>query len=260
MFKSLVAALAIGMSFFAISCGENDSDTIPVTQFNGVVHAAGGRAASATISGNKVVNGQIANGVGDVFQSSMSNATGNFNFSTLDYSGPIHFSTDTTPSLTATLASTPVNVNTPLALTPFSSVVTQVATNAGGLSTANINAAKASVQTWLGNAFDVYTTIPVDPATNANADQASQAQKFYQILIGGLARMANDLNKTNAEIMTDLINDASDGMLDGMMGANPITDIGPTGFTMTLAACTSAYLTNESNLTVDMNAFNTFTT
>ena len=91
-----------------------------------------------------------------------------------------------------------------------------VATNAG--------AANAAV----GNYFmagDILMTMPMDPAAMGSASGAPQAQRNYGMSIAAMSQYAKAIGMTSssAPMFAAMVRDASDGVMNGMMGSTPIS-------------------------------------
>ena len=93
---------------------------------------------------------------------------------------------------------------------------------AGGMTGANIAAANTSV----GNYFmvtDILHTQPMNPLVSGSSGTATQDMKNYGMAIAAMSQSAKDMGMTSSSSMvTAMMNDASDGVMNGLMGSTPI--------------------------------------
>jgi hypothetical protein len=109
-------------------------------------------------------------------------------------------------------------------ITPLTSMA-QARTQAmsGGMTDANINAANSAV----GNYFmmgDILHTTCIDPAVTGSGSGATQGQRNCGMTIAAMSQYARGLGMTaSSAFVTSMMNDASDGMMNGRMGNNQIS-------------------------------------
>jgi hypothetical protein len=109
-------------------------------------------------------------------------------------------------------------------ITPVTSMAQEWAQDmAGGMTQANI----ASANSAMGQFFDIsdiLTTHPMDPLVQDSGAGANQAQRNYGMTLAAMSQEAYQLAMPNSSgIVTAMMNDASDGKMDGMMGGNNIS-------------------------------------
>jgi hypothetical protein len=127
--------------------------------------------------------------------------------------------TSCVPSVTAGSTTSGVQV------TPLTSMAQMMAEYmSGGMTAANAGAANTAV----GNYFmagDILMTSPMDPSMMGSASGATQAQKNYGMSIAAMSEYAKTIGMTmsSSGMVTAMMRDASDGTLNGMMGATSIT-------------------------------------
>ena len=127
---------------------------------------------------------------------------------------------------------------------------------AGGMTGANITAANTSI----GNYFmvnDILHTQPMNPLVSGSSGTATQDMKNYGMAIAAMSQSAKDMGMTSSSSMvTAMMNDASDGVMNGLMGSTPIMMGGMMGGSsmMTTTAGTSGLATEMATfITSTMN-------
>ncbi|HEX9136370.1 MAG TPA: hypothetical protein VF905_05440, partial [Nitrospirota bacterium] len=200
------------------------------TAFNGPM--AGGMVTAFTIT-NGMMGAQLASGATDT--------QGNFTMSLGNYSGPAMLRmsggayTDLATGTAMTMsvgnvmtAVIPTIVSgatmTGIQMTPLTSMAQAKAGNmAGGMTDANVAAANTAV----GNYFmvsDILHTQPMNPLVSGSGTGAAQDMTNYGITIAAMSQYAKNIGMTNSSgIIMDMMNDASDGIMNGMMGTTQIT-------------------------------------
>jgi len=100
----------------------------------------------------------------------------------------------------------------------------------GGMTDANI----ATTQTAVGTYFsvtDILHTVPMNPMVAGSGTSATQNQKNYGMSIAAMSQYAKTTGMTTSSsgMVTAMANDASDGVMDGMMGGTAISMTGMGG-------------------------------
>ncbi len=125
--------------------------------------------------------------------------------------------TSSIPSVAAGSTTTGVQV------TPLTSMAQARAQSmTGGMRAANVTAANAAV----GNYFsvgDVLMTAPMDPSVAGSGAAASLSAKNYGMTIAAMSQYAHSLSVTSSSVFTAMMRDASDGVMNGMMGPTAIS-------------------------------------
>jgi hypothetical protein len=173
--------------------------------------------------------------------------------------------TSCVPSFAAGAATTGVQV------TPLTSMAQARAQYmSGGMTAANAAAANAAV----GNYFrvgDILMTVPMNPAVGGSGPGAIPDQRNYGMSIAAMSQYARTMGMTasSSGMVTAMAEDASDGLMNGMMGSTAISMSGMGGMmggtmmqssagTTGLASALSAFIgstTNRSGVTAsDMQA------
>lgn len=105
---------------------------------------------------------------------------------------------------------------------------------AGGMTAANVAAANAAVGHYFG-VDDVLATSPMDPSVAGSGAAATSGARDYGMTIAAMSQYAESIGMTvsSSGLFTAMMEDASDGVLNGMMGSTPVsmTGMGTTGGT-----------------------------
>jgi hypothetical protein len=182
--------------------------------------------------------------------------------------------TSAVPSMAAGSATTGIQV------TPLTSMAQVRAQNmAGGMTDANIAAANAAMASYF-SLGDVLRTAPMDPLMSGAGAGATQDARNYGMTLAAMSEYAKTIGMTTSSgIVAAMMNDATDGIMNGMMGSSAISMSGmgaggggmmgggasmmqPNAGTSGMAAAMSAFLgdtaVNKSGVTAaDMQALMT---
>ncbi|HEX9135764.1 MAG TPA: hypothetical protein VF905_02315 [Nitrospirota bacterium] len=272
----LALTLLIGSQLLLFGCGGGGSGvTTPMgnsgnTGANGMIS---GTAVKGPVSGATVTAFAVNNGtMGMKLASGTTDSQGNFNISIGDYAGPIMVemsggtyvdeATGATVNMasgavmTAVMTSVPAGMTvTGIQITPLTSMAQAMADNmAGGMTDANITAANAA----MGNYFmvnDILHTQPMNPLVSGSSGTATQDMKNYGMAIAAMSQSAKDMGMTSSSSMvTAMMNDASDGVMNGMMGSTPVMMGG-----MMTGSSVMATTAGTSGLATEMSTFITST-
>lgn len=95
---------------------------------------------------------------------------------------------------------------------------------ADGMTAANIAAANTAVGNYF-NVGDILVTTPMDPAVAGSGAAADLSAKNYGMTIAAMSQYAHTIGMTisSSGIFTAMARDASDGVMNGMMGSTPIS-------------------------------------
>lgn len=242
-FKVLLALiLSIGSLTLLSGCsggGGGGGGTTPSASSNGIIS---GTAVKGPVGGGTVTAYAISNGtMGAQLASATTDAQGNFQISIGAYSGPVMLqlsggtyvdeASGTTMSMSpgdvmaavvpsVTSGGTVSNIQ----VTPLTSMAQAMAKiKVGGMSETNIAAANTSV----GNFFmvnDILHTPPMNPLVPGSSASATQDMRNYGMVIAAMSQSAKNLGMTSSSNMvTAMMNDASDGVMNGTMGGSAIT-------------------------------------
>jgi hypothetical protein len=158
-------------------------------------------------------------------------------------------------------------------ITPLTSMAQAMAqAMSGGMTPANITAANTA----MGNYFsvsDILYTHPMNPLTPGSGTGATQDMRNYGMVLAAMSQYANTIGMPfSSGMVTAMMNDASDGIMNGMMGNtqimmggmggmmgnNPLsTNAGTSGLASAMTAFMGSAM-NRSGLTIaDMQSLMT---
>lgn len=199
--------------------------------------ATKGPVGNATVVAYAIGNGQMGSQIG----TATTDVNGNFTVAMGGYAGPVMLQVsggtymDEATGTVMTMA--PGDVMTALMpgftagatvggiqVTPVTAMAQAMAlAMAGGMTEANITAANAA----MGNYFsvgDILHTPPMNPLMTGAGNAASQDARNYGMTLAAMSQYAQSQGLGSSSAMvTAMLHDASDGFMNGQMGANPIT-------------------------------------
>ncbi|MCL5022433.1 MAG: hypothetical protein M1497_03540 [Nitrospirae bacterium] len=195
-----------------------------------------GPVAGATVTAYAVNNGAKGGQIG----SAQTDGQGNFTMAIGDYSGAVMLqmtggtymdeATGTTMPMQAGDMMTSVipsissgETVSGIRMTPMTSMAQTMAQGMpGGMTAANIATANAAV----GNYFmvnDILHVGPMDPLTPGAGSAADQNMKDYGMAIAAMSQLAKGTGMPfSSGMVTAMMNDASDGHMNGMMGNSQV--------------------------------------
>jgi hypothetical protein len=280
----LAAAALLGLGGCGGGSGGSSGVTTPPPPTQGTISgsAVKGPVSSATVTAYAISNGTMGAALG----SAKTDAHGAFTIAVADYSGPMMLrmqggtytdeatgspmnmlSADVLTCVVPTITVTSGSTMSGIQITPLTSMAYAWARNmAGGMTAANITTANAGVGTaYLGMGVDIVMTPPIDPLVAGSANGASVQSKNYGMLLAAMSQEAKDLGMTSSSaMMTAMIEDASDGIMDGMMagvaigmtgmggmmgGGNMMTTAGTTTLATAMATFINNPMVNKSGVT-----------
>jgi len=232
--------LTISLGLLA-GCGGGGSSTVGdgggggTPTLNGAISgtAIKGPVANATVTAFSI----NANGAaGGVIGTGKTDAHGNFSISVGDYLGPMmlrmtggtymdeatgmNMNMGQNDALTCVIPSmTAGSMMSGIQMTPLTSMAQGMAQNMpGGMTQSNISQANNS----MGNYFsvnDILHTVPMNPNVDGSGATADQNMKNYGMTIAAMSQYANMIGMPNSSgMVAAMMNDASDGHMNGMMG------------------------------------------
>jgi hypothetical protein len=231
-----------------------------------------GPAANATVNAYAIAGGQPGAQLG----SATTDGNGNFSMTIGAYSGSVMlqasagtFRDEATGAL-MTMASGDVMATvipsvtsgatiTGVQVTPITSMAqTRAQQMAGGMTQSNI----AAANTAMGNYFsvsDILHVQPMNPLAPGSGSNASPDARNYGMTLAAMSQYAKSLNMANTSaLVTSMMSDASDGMMDGKKGSSPITMtmggmmgtsmMAPTAGTTGLATAMTSFAMSPANM------------
>ncbi len=226
--------------------------TLPAAPGGGGTPPPPPQGGSGTISGAVFMGGMrsgaiaayVINGgmMGPLLGTSSVAASGSFTIPVGDYAGPIMLrmtsgtfvdeATGTTMSMQSSDVVTSAvpsfaagSAITGVQVTPLTSMAQARAQYmAGGMTGANVAAANVAVGNYF-NVGDILRIAPIDPAVSGAAAGADLGAKSYGMTIAAMSQYARTIGMTSssAPMFTAMMRDASDGLMNGMMGSTPIS-------------------------------------
>lgn len=232
----LVPALVAALILAACGGGGGSDEDV------GVQGAISGNAIKGPVGGATVRALAISGGLaGAAVASATTDENGGFTMALGDYAGPVLLqvsggryvdeATETTmtmvpgDTLTAVLpAIVPGTATSGVQVTPLTGMAQSMAAGLpGGLSDANIAAANAAI----GRYFmvdDILHTRPIDPLAPGSAAGASQSRVNYGMVLAGISQFSSDMTiPVSSRMAVALMNDARDGVMDGLAGDATLT-------------------------------------
>jgi hypothetical protein len=233
----MVIMLAIGSSLLLFGCGGGSGGGAT----SSVDSVIAGTAAKGPVSGATVTAFAIGNGMmGAQIGTGTTDMQGNFTVSIGAYSGPVMLRmsggtyTDEATGASMTMQSGDIMtsimpqaiagaVMSGVQITPLTSMAQMRAQSmSGGMTAVNITAANTA----MGNYFsvsDILYTHPMNPLTPGSGTGATQDMRNYGIMLAAMSQYANTIGMpVSSGIVTAMMNDAADGVMNGMVGNAPI--------------------------------------
>lgn len=226
-----------------VSCGGGGGGTTSgggggTPSVNGTISgtAIKGPVAGATVMAFAINNGAMGGQIG----SGQTDGQGNFSMQVGDYSGPVmlqmrngNFMDEATGAnmsmqqgdmMTAVMPSmSSGETMSGILMTPLTSMAQTMAQGmAGGMTPANITAANIAIGSYF-MVNDILHAHPMDPLANGSGATATQDQRNYGMTIAAMSQYAHMIGMPNTSgMVTAMMNDTSDGHMNGMMGNSSI--------------------------------------
>lgn len=252
----LALTLLIGSSLLLFSCGGGGGGTMTA---GGTISgtAVKGPVNGATVTAYAINNGTMGARIG----SGMTDAQGNFTISIGSYSGSVMLQmnggsyTDEATSTSMAMNSGDVmttvipsvvsgSMMSGIQITPLTSMAqARSHTMAGGMTETNITAANTAVGSYFA-VNDILHTQPMNPLVSGSGIGADTDMRNYGMTIAAMSQEAATLGMPfSSGMITAMMDDASDGTMNGMMGSTAISMSGMGGMMgggmMSLTAGTS---------------------
>ncbi len=206
--------------------------------------AVKGPVGAATVTAYAIANGMMGAQLG----SATTDASGNFSVPLGSYAGSVMLQmTGGTYMDEATSSSMPMmsgdvltacvpavtsgSTTTGIQMTPLTTMAhARAKTMTGGMTDANIATAQSAVGSYF-SVTDILRTVPMNPMVAGSGSGATQGQKNYGMSIAAMSQYAKTIGMTTSSsgMVTAMMNDASDGVMDGMMGGTAISMAGMGG-------------------------------
>lgn len=258
---------------FAAACGGGGDTTVAGVGSGGTGFLSGvvtkGPVGSTTVTAYGVAGGQAGAQVG----TATTDANGNFSLSIGAYTGPLMLQTsggtytDEATGTTMSMAQGDVmSVAIPtvaagattsgIQVTPVTAMAQAIAKQmAGGMTDANIAAANTAMGSYF-SVTDIVHVQPMNPLVPGSGTSASQDAQNYGMTLAAMSKYAQTQGMSSSSAMvTALMNDAADGIMDGKAGSVPVPMGGMMGSTMMppaagttgMGAAMSAFMSSAQN-------------
>jgi hypothetical protein len=244
--KKLAAILTMIFSFvtFSLLSGCNGGDGGGAT----VDGSISGTAVKGPVNGATVTAFAVNSGtMGAEITHGTTDAQGNFTLAIGNYSGSVMLQMGggayTDEATGAAMAMAPGDVMTAaissvfsgdaltgIQMTPLTSIAQAMAHNMdGGLTPTNIANANMAIGSYF-MVSDILTTQPINPLLAGSGAGATQDMINYGMSMAAMSQEAENLGlSSSSSMVTAMMNDASDGVMNGMMGGTGVTMGGMTG-------------------------------
>jgi hypothetical protein len=262
----LVLFLAIGSSLLLSGCGGGGGGGTTSTSTPGVNGTIMGTAVKGPVNGATVTAfGINGGGMGAQLGAGTTDTQGNFSLSIGAYTGPVMLrmtgGTYTNEATGASMAMQAGDIMTTMMpqaiagaamggvqITPLTSMAQAMAqAMSGGMTPANITAANTAT----GNYFsvsDIVFTRPMNPLTPGSGTGATQDMRNYGMVLAAMSQYALSIGMPiSSGMVTAMMNDASDGIMNGMMGNTQINMGGMGGMMGTNPMSTNAGTSGLAN-------------
>jgi hypothetical protein len=265
--KTLKILLTTLVLSIITACGGGGGSTTAQGSISGT--ATKGPVSSATVTAYAISNGQI----GAQISTAQTDPNGNFTMATGSYTGPVMLqvsggtykdeATGTTMSMAPGDVMTAVMPTVAAAaaisgvqVTPVTAMAQTMAQHmTGGMSDTNIAAANTAMGTYF-TVNDILHTHPMNPLVSGSGTGANLDEQNYGMALAAISQSAQAQGMTSSSAMvTALMNDASDGVMDGMMTGSPVmmggmmvsTALPTTAGTSDLGAAMNAFMISAQN-------------
>jgi hypothetical protein len=236
-----IAAALVAAGAVLAACGGNGAsgDGTGVTPTDGTLSgtATKGPIANATVTSFAVTGGAK----GAQLATAQTDAQGQFTMRVGTYAGPVlvemrggAYNDEATGAtmpmggadlMTCVVPGFAAGSSATIQVTPLTSMAQAMAqATTGGMTDANIAAANGDVGSYF-SVDDILHTMPMDPLVAGSGAGASQAMKNYGMSLAAMSQYAKvmGMTTTSSGMVTAMVDDASDGVMNGMMGTTPIS-------------------------------------
>ena len=265
-----------GLALSLAACGGGGGGgpgggTTPPPPVTGTVS---GTAVKGPVSGGTMTAYALSNGaMGAKIASATTGDDGSFSLSMGSYAGPVMLQmTGGTYTDEATGANMPMMAGDVMTavlpnmtagqtlngiqVTPLTAMAQTMAQHmSGGMTDANITAANSNVGQYF-MVSDVLNNIPMNPLTSGSGNAATQDQINYGMALAAMSQYAQTQGMSSSSAMvTAMMNDATDGVMDGKMGGSDVMmggmnmsmSLPSTAGTTGLATAMSAFVNSAQN-------------
>lgn len=274
--RTSAIAVAVSVAALVSACGGGGSASLNIVGSGGTGYTSGtvtkGPVLGATVTAYGVAGGML----GSVVGTATTDGNGNFSMGIGSYSGAMVLqaiggnykdeATGTNMSMasgdvmTVALPTVAVGSNvTGIQITPVTAMAQEFAKGmAGGMTDANIATANAAMGRYF-SVSDIVRVQPMNPLIAGSGVTASTDARNYGMTLAAMSQYAKSLNMpTSSALVTAMVNDAADGMMDGKRGTVPVSmgmagmmgsgAMASTAGTSGLASAMSDFMTSSANV------------
>ena len=249
--------------------GTDSVDTSPQGSISGTVTK--GPVGNAAVTAFGIGNGQMGSQIG----MATTDVNGNFTMTVAGHTGPVMFqvsggryideATGTSMAMGSgdMMAAVMPNIDAGasyngIQVTPVTAMAQAMANRmAGGMTDANIVAANAAMGRYFAVA-DILHTQPMNPLVTGSGASAGQDARNYGMTLASMSKYAQSQGMSSSSaMMTLLMNDAADGVMNGRNGAGQISMsmggmmgggmMSPTAGTSGLAGAMTGFMNSNMN-------------
>lgn len=235
----LIIAMVV-MSLIEAACGGGGGSVDSVgSGGTGIINGAvtKGPLSNATVNAYGIASGQMGSQIG----SATTDANGNYTMTIGSYTGPVmlqvsggNYTDEATGALVAmargdvmaaVMQSVASGANiSGIQITPITSMAQARAQQmTGGMTDANIATANVALGSYF-SVGDITHVQPMNPLVPGSGSNASADARNYGIALAAMSQLAKSLSMANTSaLVTAMMSDASDGMMDGKNGSGPIS-------------------------------------
>ncbi len=239
LFRLLTTCAVTAATLALAACGGGGGGGGSVAASGGIIGGTGfkGPVANATVTAYAVIGGSPGAQLG----SATTDATGKFSVSIGSYAGPVMLqlaggsytdeATGTTMNMaagdvmTAVLPTVASGASVSgIMVTPLTSMAQTAAQHlSGGMTDANIGSANSAIGSYF-MVNDILHTQPMNPLVPGSGSATTQDAINYGMSLAAMSEYAKGIGMpVSSAFVTAMMNDASDGMMNGKMGGNPIS-------------------------------------
>ena len=274
--RASVMAAAVASLFLVSACGGGGSTSLAVVGSGGTGYASG-TVTKGPVNGATVTAYGVSGGVlGAMVGTTTTDASGNFSMTIGTYSGAMvlqasggSYKDEATGTampmangdvMTAVMPTVATGSSvTGIQVTPVTAMAQELAKNmAGGMTDANIASANAAMGSYFA-VSDILHVQPMNPLTAGSGVAANTDARNYGMTLAAMSQYAKSLNMpSSAAVVTLMMNDAADGMMDGrkngvqismgmggMMGSGMMAS---TAGTSSLASAMTDFMNSPANV------------
>ncbi len=238
--RLLTSATLAALALVPLACGSSTgsgSGSNPSSGGSVAGTVAEGPVAGATVTAYAITGGAMGAELGH----STTDASGSFTVPIGSYSGPMMlraaggtYTDEATGSsmpmadgdvMTTAMSSVAASAaTTGVQVTPLTSMAQAMANGmAGGMTAGNIDSANAGVGSYF-SVGDIVHTMPMDPTVAGSGSGATPDARNYGLCLAAMSEYAKTVGMSSSSgMVTAMMDDAADGVMNGMMGSSQVS-------------------------------------